>query len=49
MEGSTLNAALLPFAVAMLWLLVIYPIKWLIDTFMPDSKFKRMLFKQRRP
>lgn len=29
------------------WFIIVYPIKWAINKFWPDSKIKRFLFKTR--
>lgn len=45
-EISALATFLRPFALLVLLVVVVYPIKWLIWKYMKDSPLKRSLFKK---
>lgn len=41
-----LAAVIRPFLLLFILVFIAWPIKWLVNRHMPDSKFKRLLFKK---
>lgn len=46
MSSSEWAAFLRPFIAVVLLIVIVWPIKWLINKVMPDSKLKRFLFRR---